>query len=410
MLVCDACGLELTLTDTTYVCPEGHILENKIEVENEAVQTTTEKIAKDILDPVSIIKSTYGTDYTYLLLFYYMFEDIRIYLGIQSSKYFDIFLNFIMEKHEKKLDKSYITIQTLRALTYYSKRIEAEAKSQTYLYLDYYIAMEAYPYKKRIDEKANALKINKRLKMGLQASGFGLNTISMILGYFGQAGTELRNYAIKKDLLLFKNESGIPDAVLERNKVCFRMDLRRDYKMMLAYLRRICEVILLSITKDLISKFKIFFYASDYTKTIHIPEIEICVFLYVYIMMYRRDFDVINANRNLKEVILKDYDSAFKKQHSDGIEEREKAARNHQYTHQSFQNGVKSLVFKITWLNYLTLNIKINGLRKLLFECKDIHKYHKKHCNAEKNILKQNIKYIKILMLQKISKLSKNKL
>jgi len=410
MLVCNACGLELTLTDTTYVCPEGHILENKIEIGNEFAQTIAEKTKRDIMDPVSIIKSTYGTDYTSLLLLYYMFEDIRAYLGIKSSKYFDIFLNFIAEKNEKKLDKSYITMPILRALTYYSKRMEVEAKNQTYLYLDYYIAMEAYPYKKRIEERANALKIKKRFKMGLQISGFGLNIISTVLGCFGEAGTELRSYAIKKDLLLFKNESGIPSAELERNKACFRMDLRRDYEMMLGYFERICKIILLDITTDLISKFKVFFYASDYTKTIHIPEIEICVFLYVYIMMYQRDFDVTNANCNLKEIILRDYNIAFKKQHSDSSEEYAKAAWKYQYAHQSFETGLKSLIFKITWMSDYILNQKIKKLKKLFSECKDIDKYQKKRCDDEKIILKQNIKYIKILMLQRISKIRKNKL
>lgn len=301
MISCEICGTPLRIIDNIYVCDEGHAIENKVEVADDTHMAPTSCVQEEASRGFS--PSECGPGYLELLVFYLMFEDVRTYLGIVSSRYFEIFVNFFRGDGDKIVHGPSLCFSTLRALTYYSKRVEMESEDKTYMYLEYCRDMEHYPFEERIQQKLDVLNLNashyKPFSMCVREHK--LYNVYSVLRCLGDVGVDLRRDRIGRPR---RSETGVLDEEIENNKLCFRQDLRRDYQMFLGYLRRLCSIFMLEITEDLEEKFKIFFYASDFSQVVHIPEVEISPFLYIYIMRYGRDLDVGRAIRRFRDTLL----------------------------------------------------------------------------------------------------------
>ncbi|CAD25484.1 hypothetical protein [Encephalitozoon cuniculi GB-M1] len=405
MVNCETCGATLEIIENEYICSEGHIIKNRVEVSTEEASVPVGG-APNKLKIQTSFTTKYGEDYVDLLIFHALFNDIRNYLGIKSTKYFDIFTNFIKEGPGQTLEKSLLILPALGALTYYSKRVEMEAEGRPYLYLDYYRSMMSYPYQERRKAKFEALGINTKrpLVAPFCLSGFSLVPVSSVLKYLGESGIVLQKNRFGMRLTTFYDETGVLDEEVENNKACFRQDLRRDYQMFFCYLQRICDIFLLEITEHLEKKFRAYFYVLDLTQSIHIPEIDISLFLYIYIMNYKKDFDVQKAMANLEN-------SGIKFHFSPPEEPVSTEPKTTSYSKEDLESYLRILISKITWVCSYNLKTKVGRLKTLLSCSKTanmLNSYWKRQNDKHKLVFVRNVWYIKKLMFLKRMKDMKN--
>ncbi|AFN83213.1 hypothetical protein EROM_061210 [Encephalitozoon romaleae SJ-2008] len=402
MIFCETCGSPLEIIGNDYVCSEGHITKNTIEFSNEERPILLDSSTNDTKLKKLLFKK-YGPDYMELLGFYILFNDIREHLCIKSLKYFNIFANSIKEGPKKTLPRFLLVSPTLRALTYYSKRIEMEAEGKTYLYMDYYKSMMTYPYEERRRIKLTHLGITNLNIPPVRFEGTGLIPVYRILRFLGERNVRLQKNRSHGRLVIFYGETGVLDEKAENNKACFREDLRRDYEMFFKYLQRICDIFVLEITEDLEEKFKAFFYMLDLTKTIHIPEVEISVFLYIYIMNYKKDFDVLRAIRNLNEILREPYSTLpeeikyIKPEDLYGKEER-------------LQSYLKTLISKATWFNSTEIEEKLGNFKRLFSSSRTqrlFNDYWGRIHDRHKPLFIRNAWYVKKLIILKRMKTMK---
>lgn len=353
---CEICGMRIRVVNNAYVCDEGHTLENKVEVADDVHASAVIRAPREekiIASAISI-----NPAYTRLFLAHLMFEDVRIRLEIRSSKYFEIFANLCTDRGPT-LEGPEVSFSTVMALAYYTKRIEAEAQDRTYLYLEFSQAMENYPLLETVAEKLSILGQRPADHRTFHKThmGYGMSLIEKLLRCMGQAGVELQ----RNPKNVMYNETGILDDALENTRACFRQDLRRDLPMMTQYLVRICSILALDITDNLERSFAVFFYASDFSRTIHIPDTEIAAFLYIYIMNRRRDLDIAGAMNSVKNTFFESFHKIIGKQSASAPETFRTFA-----TPRAFQENLKILMRTVSWQRICAFNIKVSETKRLI--------------------------------------------
>lgn len=403
MINCEVCGGSLKLIDNDYVCEEGHTISNSLEVATDMAPLLDRPASSESERPRFVFPTAkYGPDYADLLLFYMLFEDVRKHLHIKSSKYFDIFTNFIQEGPEKTLLMPWAGPVSISALAYYSKRVETEADGGTYMYLDYYQEMEPYPYEERRREKVNFLRGRNPNAFRMQPGAFGLDPVHEVLKYLGDRGFSLARVRVKGVLRTFYDETGVPNDEVESNKACFRQDLRRDYQMLFKYLQRVCGMFMLGIDDDLEAKFKVFFYAHDLTQHIHIPEVDVSVFLYVYIMNHRKDFDALRAVRALEGSAIGLYPPLQEGTGSHAPHPTDPCSTTSPGP--SLELHLKALIAKVAWISAATVDSKVSELMRL-FDCSRsagaLARYWRRRNYKYMTIFNRNAWHVKRLMVLK---------
>lgn len=395
---CEICGSKVGIINNTYVCEEGHISNNKIEVIDDTSAVPLLSVPRE--EKAAVVSAKYSFEYMKLLILHLLFEEVKVHLGIKSSKYFEIFVNFFREDETKTLYGPSMSLPTLKTLAYYSKRIEVEAENKTYLFLEFHKEMESYPLRDKFGDKIKLFNMNKKQCFSsflANVQEWSSNNIYTRLKILGEDGLEL--FRNKKSNVVH-NETGIEEEEIRNNRICFRQDLRRDYCMFFEYLKRICEIFMLDITEDLEEKFKFFFYASDFTQTIHMPEVELAPFLYIYIMNHRRDFDVERAIRNFRKVFNGFYGENWIQEHKD----IDLAVLDDYDSQNTFQTNVKFLLTSISWLKYIEFRDKVRAVKKLLCQCISRDAF-RGHWKREREMLKRNFDrsawYIKKLIYER---------
>ncbi|KAG5860119.1 hypothetical protein KMI_03g05700 [Encephalitozoon hellem] len=404
MIFCETCGSPLEIIENDYICSEGHTIKNRVELLDEGASTLLDGSSSRV-KPKRLLFKKYGQDYMELLGFYILFNDIGEHLHVKSPKYFNIFVDFIKEGPHKTLSKSLLTFTTLRALTYYSKRIEMEAEGKTYLYMDYYKDMMTYPYEERKNAKLADLGITNSNILPIRFESTGMVPVYRILRFFGERNVRLQKNRSYGRFVTFYGETGVLDKEAENRKACFREDLRRDYEMFFKYLQRICDIFMLEITEDLEKKFKGFFYMLDFTNTIYIPEVEVSVFLYIYIMNHKKDFNVLRAIRNLDEILREPYCT---------LPEEIGHAKSENFCdkEERLQSHLKTLISKVTWFCSAEIERKLKSLKRLFSCCKtpgSLGNYWKSIHDRHKLLFSRNVWYMKkLIVLRRMKSIEEN--
>jgi hypothetical protein len=296
MLRCEVCGAEYRIIDSAFVCEEGHMLEENMEVVDELEAMPT---PASLIQPEEELVGTSIDGLEELTLCHMLFEELKRFFGVEDSRYFRMFLNFFQLNGRRIMHGPQLCYTGIMALLYHSRRMEEERRSATYMMAEFLHTASMCPYEDRLLRVLELLRIraadyeNKMMKIEKTSCQCIYNFLSML----SRPGVGISLFPSIKPVPC---ETGVLDEHVEYAKTCFRQDIRNDYENMCNYLHRICGAIGLEIDEDMGRRFKVFAYASDFTFNYFIPELEICAFLCIYIAKQKRTFDVERALAELK--------------------------------------------------------------------------------------------------------------
>jgi hypothetical protein len=284
---CSVCESEVRYIDNMFVCEEGHTFKHEFEVSEHTGAFRASRKVK-ALQPKIVEKKMFPKKYTRLLLFTCVFYESQKFFGLESDALFRLYISLIKHKgREITNDYRLVSPPGLHAIIYLTKRWEHERNYKAVFANEYMRYVRLFPYKKHVAFFSK--EINKQ----------SLKCISMSIDRGSDHLNHMYNVLFKINLLLANEDLDPAQKDAIRKMTTFQ---KNDMRIFFAYLDSILDSFCMPKSASLMFYFKKFVYSNCVDGIMFIPEIEICSFLYEYMMRFKI---AINYEEAAKRVLEK---------------------------------------------------------------------------------------------------------
>eukprot|EP00866_Antonospora_locustae_P000838 jgi/Antlo1/838/1930 len=283
---CTICSSQVSYIDGMFVCKEGHISGHSMEISEIGGALRSASLRKkDFLSKKHLAKKKFDMKYGRIVVFTALFYESQKLFGLKTDLLLRLHVSLIKHRDKEILDDyKIISPYALHALIYLTKRTELESEYIPLLANEYMRYIRFFPYKRHLrffyEKISNVSLKNSRMRMErctdyLCLMYKALFSMNKIVSYT-DISTEQMN-AFESLVQLQKN----------------------DMKMFFMYLRQILDDFCVEMTPQLVFYFKKFVYTNNLDKTIFVPEIEICLFLYEYLSRFTVQVDYKEATSRI---------------------------------------------------------------------------------------------------------------
>ena len=282
-MLCTICSSEVRYVDNMLVCVEGHAFEHEMEVSEHAGTGVLQSSMRDRRSQHRHVqKKRLPQKYARLVVFTALFFTAQEFFGLKTDLLFRLHMATMVHRDRNIVsDHGIVSAPALYALLYLTKRHELEQSYRTVFAHEYMRYLRFFPYEEHLGAFSSKLARGTSLKRGpLRLARYSElvllvhNSISRMndIGTQENTGQEHKD-AIKK--------------IAEAQK--------KDMRLFFAYLDEILGDLSIPKTPELVFYFKKFVYANKLGGIIFVPEVEICTFLYEYLLRFGPEIDYRRA-------------------------------------------------------------------------------------------------------------------
>lgn len=226
-------------------------------------------------------KKVFEMKYGRTVLFTAMFCESQRFFGLKTDLLLQLYISLIKHRDKEILDDyGIISPYGLHVLIYLTKRHELESVYEPLLANEYMRYIRFFPYQRHLSLFSEKISNNS-----LENSQMGIKEPADYLGLMYNAFFSINSVSLDTDISSEQRNAIDSLAALQKN----------DMKVFFMYLYQILEDCCLEMSSQLVFYFKKFVYANSLDKTMFIPEIEICLFLYEYLTHFQVQVDYKKA-------------------------------------------------------------------------------------------------------------------